>query len=161
MCRMHVLRIGTHLLCSTPSTTSLSISGNMPVRIAISVSLGALTVPPPCATGRAPLASSDIHWRTTPVPLPFVRPDVSSASELARGSADATGAIVRAEAGRLRWELRAVVITSSSLRLAAWRREPVAGRGSGKTRFVRRTGFVSPRRGAIQLSASLTTLQGV
>ena len=35
----------------------------------------------------------------------------------------------------------------------------MGGRGSGKTRFVRRTGFVSPRRGAIQLSASLTTLR--
>lgn len=55
----------THLLCNTPRITSRPTSGNIPVNICISDSLGALTVPTPPALGRAPPVNSDIHWRMT------------------------------------------------------------------------------------------------
>lgn len=113
-------RAGTHLLCNTPRMTSRWRPGNIPVRMAISASPGALTVPAP---GRAPLASSDIHWRTTP-PLPAAGP-VSCASSAAleapfgAGAAGIGGRAVGVRRGR---GTRAVVTTSSGSIAAAWRR---------------------------------------
>lgn len=153
------------------------MSGNIPVMIAISLSLGALTVPPPCATGRAPLASSDIHWRTIPLPValagapvsarsrawsdPFSGADILSAAALRFASTSMVLGVPEDGRGTLlRGALRAVVTTSSSARLTALLlpRALPGARGSGNTRCVRRTGLSSPRRGFTQFSASLTSL---
>lgn len=142
------------LRCNTPRTTSLATSGNIPVKICISSSLGTLTVPWAVEVGRAAPVNSVIHWRTIPLP-PFCCPDSASEGVSGAGVSVATGGPARRVEGLVlaRGVLAVLIASSMSDNASA-----AVARGSGRTRFVLLMGRFSPKMGAIQVCANLTDL---